>query len=1074
MRSTGSKGLAGKAKAKDSEGEEGKADDKKKTRRSEKPLSAALLEASHHVKDFMTENQKALAYLKAGKLQSDRGVYRGALECYTEGISCNPSASLFNARAQAYKHLNMWKEAYFDYCYAIRMEPESGSFYCSRGIVLAKMKRFKPAIEDCSTACELQSTPFHHFIKGTIHAEAEQYDDSLEELRNCLNFEACPTDLKLKAIYRKALCYFEQKNFSKCTDDLTFLLNFDPNSVPPRALLARALKMQNDLTKANEQISLCITSEKDNYTHYVERGDVLLRTGDKYQTVDAVHDFDKAIEILQVTVDKTIADLAFYAKEAATWNEPEIQLGYEIGGGSAPETPSKTVGMGHTDKFRGQVAAAHEDGGPYLQSNSPGSAGDNASAGGDNISKITAENLDEGSVRDADDSVQESKIGGIENEGSVSNTSLGEDGAGEDRNLSSREAQDTSKGYNHDGPNERTKNPKKHPRPEQRTLDEQQQALADAYFRRSQCKLQLGTNTPALYDAALEDAINATHYQPDDDDYQLAVATCYIKLKRFEEAMESFKVVTKRSPNNEKALYQYAFCQRAVGRHRDAIEGLTQILAVANKAHKRAMKGEVDPDYHMTIPLERIYETRGTMFHEIAAHKLALADLGRAISLNPDRSENYYLRGDCHSKLGNYELALADYDMADQTGFSDMCSLTSNRGMVRRICGDSDGARIDFEVALELLHSLNEQGVDGGGVGLHDKYDKEDAALLGIRLSSLRALCFLDVGLYNAGHDILVNTAHLVSEIEEHLLAGKTITDCLLSIDERNRMQERISSRAKRLEEARAKDAAIQKNAGKTMRTRELALESEAELEKIEKNVAAEAAADENEMRSRAEKEEEESTNVFELVIDETSLQSIRRLKWVLLYHSALAMHMQQLYDQAHDYLAVCTDITMIACAPDDLVIGMCFFFMGVQLSQIDRLAEAEDALNQASSSNWGSIAKNSTLINFSKAKLFQQQGRHQDAIAAFDKSIQIDPNNAHAYFRRAWSHKALGGLQGVKNAGSDFETAKSLRWEDPNFAIDYKRIAKYEYMALESEPDVQFTFPSLLPRPGGSLSGQS
>jgi len=164
----------------------------------------------------------------------------------------------------------------------------------------------------------------------------------------------------------------------------------------------------------------------------------------------------------------------------------------------------------------------------------------------------------------------------------------------------------------------------------------------------------------------------------------------------------------------------------------------------------------------------------------------------------------------------------------------------------------------------------------------------------------------------------------------------------------------------------------------------------------------------------------------------------------------------------------------MLACAPDDLVVGMVFFFQGVQLSQIDRLAEAEEAFKSALHSNWGGIAKNSTMVNFSKAKLYQQQGKHAAAIDAFNVSIQIDPKNAHAFFRRAWSHKAVGGKGGITAAGSDFETAKGLRWDDPNFAIDYKKIAKYEYMELDSEPDVQFVFPSLLPKPGGSLSGQS
>ena len=93
----------------------------------------------------------------------------------------------------------------------------------------------------------------------------------------------------------------------------------------------------------------------------------------------------------------------------------------------------------------------------------------------------------------------------------------------------------------------------------------------------------------------------------------------------------------------------------------------------------------------LALPIHRVYEMRGTMFHEIqgtvlccvgrpasnppgvcflliysnivyccccllcSAHKLALHDLGKAIAINPIGADNYYLRGDCHSKLGNYE-----------------------------------------------------------------------------------------------------------------------------------------------------------------------------------------------------------------------------------------------------------------------------------------------------------------------------------------------------------------------------------------------------------------------------------
>jgi len=218
----------------------GAAEAKKASRRSkEEKVSPALLEAAHHVKDFMTDNQKALAYLKAGKQMHDRGAYRWAVECLTEGISCNPSSSLFNARAASYKALNMWSEAYFDYCFAIRMEPDSGPFHCSRGMVLARTRRWQLALEDCEKAVELNSTPFHHYCKATVLADSGRNLEAIDDLTYCLNFDACPQDLKYKAWYKKGQCQFDMQLYPEAVKSLQLLLNNDPNSVAPRALLAR-------------------------------------------------------------------------------------------------------------------------------------------------------------------------------------------------------------------------------------------------------------------------------------------------------------------------------------------------------------------------------------------------------------------------------------------------------------------------------------------------------------------------------------------------------------------------------------------------------------------------------------------------------------------------------------------------------------------------------------------------------------------------------------------------------------------------------------------------------------------
>ena len=271
--------------------------------------------AAHHVKDFMTDNQKALAYLKAGKIMHERGQFRWALECFAEGISCNPSTSLYNARAASYKSLNMWSEAYFDYSFAIRLEPENATFYCSRGMVLARMKRWQLALEDCRAAVNYQSTPFHHYCLGTVCADSGRNTEAILELQNCINFEACPQDTKLKALYRRAQCDFDLGRYSEAAETLTKLLNNDPNSLAPRALLSRTYKMLSDLVKAEMHISLAIDADPNSFHYLMERGDITFRSNNSNKCIEAIYDFDKAITLIQASIDKTREDIATWTHE---------------------------------------------------------------------------------------------------------------------------------------------------------------------------------------------------------------------------------------------------------------------------------------------------------------------------------------------------------------------------------------------------------------------------------------------------------------------------------------------------------------------------------------------------------------------------------------------------------------------------------------------------------------------------------------------------------------------------------------------------------------------------------------
>jgi hypothetical protein len=89
---------------------------------------------------------------------------------------------------------------------------------------------------------------------------------------------------------------------------------------------------------------------------------------------------------------------------------------------------------------------------------------------------------------------------------------------------------------------------------------------------------------------------------------------------------------------------------------------------------KTAVASKIDKK-PASIPLGKLFETRGTLLHEMQrmlyclqiyefflsdfllslVYKLAIVDLGRAAAMHPDRTENFFLKADCHGKLGNYE-----------------------------------------------------------------------------------------------------------------------------------------------------------------------------------------------------------------------------------------------------------------------------------------------------------------------------------------------------------------------------------------------------------------------------------
>lgn len=78
-------------------------------------------------------------------------------------------------------------------------------------------------------------------------------------------------------------------------------------------------------------------------------------------------------------------------------------------------------------------------------------------------------------------------------------------------------------------------------------------------------------------EGALSDALMALRYSPNEIEYQLVLSSCYIRLQRYDEAIRELEKILISDPENKKASYNLAFCRRANGQQKNAIDELTKV-----------------------------------------------------------------------------------------------------------------------------------------------------------------------------------------------------------------------------------------------------------------------------------------------------------------------------------------------------------------------------------------------------------------------------------------------------------------------------------------------------------------
>ncbi len=101
------------------------------------------------------------------------------------------------------------------------------------------------------------------------------------------------------------------------------------------------------------------------------------------------------------------------------------------------------------------------------------------------------------------------------------------------------------------------------------------------------------------------------------------------------------------------------------------------------------------------INLEIIHFYRGNTYSALGEYQKAIADYDMAIQIDPQLSEAYNNRGNTYSDLGEYQKAIADYDMAIQLN-PQLGEAYYNRGNTYYALGEYQKAIADYDMAIQI------------------------------------------------------------------------------------------------------------------------------------------------------------------------------------------------------------------------------------------------------------------------------------------------------------------------------------------------------------------------------------
>ncbi len=236
-----------------------------------------------------------------------------------------------------------------------------------------------------------------------------------------------------------------------------------------------------------------------------------------------------------------------------------------------------------------------------------------------------------------------------------------------------------------------------------------------AYSNRCSLKYQLKD-----FQGAIADCNRAIALNPYQRGYYSSRGSVYYQLNRYREAVADFEIAIKGDARDGFGYLNRGFARVRMGDLKGAIADYTTALKLVERdpevtAKIYSTRGTAQyqaKNYPAAIsdlseslrlvPTEDTYFFRGNTYYESGKRAEAIADLNRAVALNPKYAAGYLLRGLVLTEDKKSRQALSDFDRAIALDPNLTATASANRGVAKFQLGDRSGARADFDRAIGI------------------------------------------------------------------------------------------------------------------------------------------------------------------------------------------------------------------------------------------------------------------------------------------------------------------------------------------------------------------------------------